>query len=56
MRELVRDAGLTTEVDVASAGTAGWHIGDAPDQRSVEEALRRGVGLEPRSGADPDMG
>jgi protein-tyrosine phosphatase len=43
MRELVRDAGLATEVDVASAGTAGWHIGDAPDQRSVEEAGRRGV-------------
>jgi protein-tyrosine phosphatase len=43
MRELVRDAGLTADVEVASAGTAGWHIGDAPDQRSVEEAGRRGV-------------
>jgi protein-tyrosine phosphatase len=43
MRELVREAGLATEIEVASAGTAGWHIGDAPDQRSVEEAGRRGV-------------
>ena len=43
MRELVRGAGLSADVEVDSAGTAGWHIGDAPDQRSVEEALRRGV-------------
>jgi protein-tyrosine phosphatase len=43
MRDLVRDAGLTAEIDVDSAGTAGWHIGDAPDQRAVEEAGRRGV-------------
>jgi protein-tyrosine phosphatase len=43
MRDLVREAGLTAEIDIASAGTAGWHIGDAPDQRSVEEAARRGV-------------
>jgi protein-tyrosine phosphatase len=43
MRELVRTAGLTTEIDVDSAGTAGWHIGDAPDQRAVAEAARRGV-------------
>lgn len=43
MRELVREAGLAAEIEVDSAGTAGWHIGDAPDQRAVEEANRRGV-------------
>jgi protein-tyrosine phosphatase len=43
MRELVREAGLAADIEVDSAGTAGWHIGDAPDQRSVDEANRRGV-------------
>ncbi|HEX7097212.1 MAG TPA: low molecular weight protein-tyrosine-phosphatase [Acidimicrobiales bacterium] len=43
MRELLREAGLTAEIEVDSAGTAGWHIGQAPDQRAVEEANRRGV-------------
>ena len=49
MRELVRAAELTTEIDVDSAGTAGWHIGDSPDQRSVEEAGRRGVRIAHRA-------
>jgi protein-tyrosine phosphatase len=43
MRELVRDAGLTPEIDLDSAGTAGWHIGHAPDTRAVDEAARRGI-------------
>jgi protein-tyrosine phosphatase len=48
MRELVRAAGLAADIEVDSAGTAGWHIGDAPDQRSVEEAMRRGVRIAHR--------
>jgi protein-tyrosine phosphatase len=48
MRELVRSAGLAAEIEVDSAGTAGWHIGDAPDQRSVEAAMRRGVRIAHR--------
>ena len=35
--------GLQVEVD--SAGTADYHIGDAPDPRSRRAALRRGVDL-----------
>jgi protein-tyrosine phosphatase len=48
MRELVRDAGLAADVEVDSAGTAGWHIGDPPDQRSVDEARRHGVPMAHR--------
>jgi protein-tyrosine phosphatase len=48
MRELVRAAGLAADIEVDSAGTAGWHIGDAADQRSVEEAMRRGVRIAHR--------
>lgn len=36
---------LTIEVD--SAGTAGYHIGEPPDERSQEAARRRGYDMTP---------
>lgn len=36
---------LSIEVD--SAGTAGYHVGDAPDSRSQAAALRRGYDMSP---------
>lgn len=36
---------LALEID--SAGTAGYHIGDAPDSRSQAAALRRGYDMAP---------
>jgi protein-tyrosine phosphatase len=44
MRALLDDAAIEG-VLVDSAGTAGWHVGDAPDRRSVAEARSRGVDL-----------
>jgi len=44
MRRLLTEAGIEG-VLVDSAGTAGWHTGDAPDRRSVAEARARGVDL-----------
>jgi protein-tyrosine phosphatase len=38
-----RGAGLALEVD--SAGTHGYHTGDAPDERSILAARRRGFDL-----------
>lgn len=38
-----RQAGLALEVD--SAGTHGYHTGDAPDERSIVAARRRGFDL-----------
>ena len=38
-----REAGLVLEVD--SAGTHGYHTGDAPDERSIVAARRRGFDL-----------
>jgi protein-tyrosine phosphatase len=46
MRHLLRERGLEGEVEVASAGTGGWHVGDPPDARSAEAARRRGIALE----------
>jgi protein-tyrosine phosphatase len=34
-------------IEVDSAGTAGYHIGEAPDQRSQEAARRRGYDMAP---------
>lgn len=46
MRHLVRERGLEDEVEVASAGTGGWHVGDPPDPRATAAAKRRGIALE----------
>ena len=40
-RKAADEAGL--EVHVASAGTAGYHVGEAPDPRTIAEARQRGV-------------
>ena len=42
MRSLVDEAGLTGRVEVASAGTAEWHIGKRADSRSLEVLSRNG--------------
>lgn len=44
-RKLIADAGLNDQVQVDSAGTAGWHIGRAPDARTVAAAKNRGYDL-----------
>jgi protein-tyrosine phosphatase len=46
MRHLLRERGLEDRVDVASAGTGGWHVGSPPDERSAAAARRRGITLE----------
>jgi protein-tyrosine phosphatase len=45
MRRLVADAGLDGAVEVASAGTGGWHAGEPPDARATAAAARRGIPL-----------
>jgi protein-tyrosine phosphatase len=49
MRKLVSDARLGHAIEVASAGTAAYHVGERSDPRSREEATRRGVMLESRA-------
>lgn len=44
-RALVEREGLGDRIAVASAGVASYHVGEAPDPRSVEAAGRRGVDL-----------
>ena len=44
-RALLVSEELDGQVEVESAGTHGYHIGEPPDARSQEAALRRGIDL-----------
>lgn len=46
MRAVVAREGLGDVVEIDSAGTGGWHVGDPPDARSTEAAKRRGIVME----------
>ena len=45
LRQRLRVHGLHDRVEVDSAGTGDWHVGDPPDARSQRHALRRGYDL-----------
>ena len=44
--KLLEEQSLSHAVEVDSAGTHAYHVGNPPDARSQEAALRRGVGLD----------
>ncbi len=44
-RELVRDEGLEERVEIDSAGTHAYHVGNPPDQRAQATARSRGIDL-----------
>jgi protein-tyrosine phosphatase len=45
---LVAEAALAEHIQVDSAGTHAYHIGEPPDVRAAEAALRRGVDISPQ--------
>jgi protein-tyrosine phosphatase len=46
MRHLVREAGLQDRIEIDSAGTGSWHVGEDRDRRSRAVAKRRGMPIE----------
>jgi len=44
-RNLVREAGIEPLIEIDSAGTHGYHIGEPPDKRARQTALARGVDI-----------
>ncbi|GAB09011.1 protein-tyrosine-phosphatase [Gordonia araii NBRC 100433] len=42
LRHALTEAGLDDRVDVVSAGTSGWHVGDPADNRARTELLAHG--------------
>jgi protein-tyrosine phosphatase len=49
MRRLVEQEQLTTAVEVDSAGTGDWHVGEPPDRRAQAAGKRRGIDLSGRA-------
>jgi protein-tyrosine phosphatase len=45
LRQLVEQRGLADRIEVASAGTHDYHVGDCPDRRSIKHASKRGYDL-----------
>jgi len=45
-REHVRRAGLADVVEVSSAGTGGWHVGDPADERAAKSLVDAGYSSE----------
>ena len=48
MRHLVAQEGMAGRIEIDSAGTGDWHVGDAPDRRARAVGASRGI---PLSGA-----
>ncbi len=44
-RALVESQGLTGKIEIDSAGTHAYHVGQGPDPRAQEAAARRGIDL-----------
>ena len=44
-RHLVEQEELSADFYIDSAGTGNWHVGEAPDPRSQESALRNGIDI-----------
>ena len=45
-RHLVENKGLAHLIDIDSAGTHAYHVGEAPDPRSCQTARSRGINLD----------
>ncbi len=43
MEQMAKDKGLDWQVD--SAGTGNWHVGEAPDRRSIRTARAHGIDI-----------
>jgi protein-tyrosine phosphatase len=48
-RHLAAEAGMAERIQVDSAGTGAWHVGEPPDRRSLTVARKNGVGLDGRA-------
>lgn len=46
LEKLIKNKGLSDVIEVDSAGTSTYHIGDHPDPRSIAAAARRGYDLQ----------
>jgi protein-tyrosine phosphatase len=55
-RHLVQEAGLVQQIEIDSAGTHAYHIGNPPDVRSAATAKKRGINLSDLRARKVDLG
>jgi protein-tyrosine phosphatase len=49
MAKLLAEHGLEHAIELDSAGTGAWHVGDVPDERATAAAARRGLAMRGRA-------
>ena len=54
-RKLVQQEGLEQLIEIDSAGTHAYHVGEPPDARARQAAARRGVDLDLLRGRQVDL-
>ncbi len=45
LRARIEEAGLGRRIEVDSAGTGDWHVGEPPDRRAIATAAAKGVDI-----------
>lgn len=55
-RHLVASSDLMDRIDIDSAGTHAYHVGNPPDPRTVSTARRRGIDLSDLRARQVDLG
>jgi len=49
MRQLLEEEQLTAQIEIDSAGTGDWHVGEPPDRRARAAGKRRGIDIRGRA-------
>jgi protein-tyrosine phosphatase len=49
MRQLLQQEQLANRIEIDSAGTGEWHVGEPPDRRARAAAKRRGIDVSGRA-------
>ena len=49
MRQLLKAEGLADRIEIDSAGTGDWHLGEPPDRRAKAAAKSRGIDIDGRA-------
>lgn len=55
-RRQVKEAGLADRIEIDSAGTHAYHVGEPPDRRSQQTAARRGIRMHDLRARQVDLG
>jgi len=55
-RHLVHEQGLSDAIEIDSAGTHAYHIGNPPDSRSMQTARKRGIDMSDLRARQVDLG